>query len=190
MSLASRCCALGSSLRRACSSVTSTLWRPSSVASSCSSTSSPTSRASSCGSPVRPMCGRPQARCVTDTVLRPAGAPNFRPRFRYFTWHTALAGALLCFTILFISGPTYATISIIVRRFRGVPCGRHPIRVAGIRYSADPLLRLRGSQVVALLWIYVHYTAPVTSWGDVTQALIYHQVCVWRACACAFAASP
>jgi len=31
-------------------------------------------------------------------------------------------------------------------------------------------------QVVALLWIYVHYSAPVTSWGDVTQALIYHQV--------------
>ena len=30
--------------------------------------------------------------------------------------------------------------------------------------------------MVALLWVYVHYTAPVTSWGDVTQALIYHQV--------------
>lgn len=76
-------------------------------------------------------------------VLRITGAPNFRPRFRYFTWHTALAGALLCFTILFISGALYATIAIIV---------------------------------VALLWVYVHYTAPVTSWGDVTQALIYHQV--------------
>lgn len=48
-------------------------------------------------------------------VLRITGAPNFRPRFRYFTWHTALAGALLCFTILFISGALYATIAIIVR---------------------------------------------------------------------------
>jgi len=48
-------------------------------------------------------------------VLRISGAPNFRPRFKYFTWHTALLGALLCFAILFISGATYATIAIIVR---------------------------------------------------------------------------
>ena len=30
--------------------------------------------------------------------------------------------------------------------------------------------------VILLLAILVHYTAPVVPWGDVTQAVIYHQV--------------
>lgn len=76
-------------------------------------------------------------------VLRITGAPNFRPGFRYFTWHTALAGALLCGFILFISQPVYASLAIIV---------------------------------LVIAWLYVHYTAPVTEWGDVTQALLFHQV--------------
>lgn len=73
----------------------------------------------------------------------PPGAPNFRPRFTYFTWHTALTGAVLCGVILFLSGPVYASVSVCV------------------------LIGVFG---------YVHWRAPVKEWGDVTQALIYHQV--------------
>ena len=76
-------------------------------------------------------------------VLRVTGAPNFRPEFRYFSWHTAAGGALLTAFIMFISSPSYALISI---------------------------------AVIVLLAIMVHYIAPVVPWGDVTQAVIYHQV--------------
>ena len=47
-------------------------------------------------------------------VLRVTGAPNFRPEFRYFSWHTAAGGAALTAFIMFISSPSYALISIAV----------------------------------------------------------------------------
>ena len=76
-------------------------------------------------------------------VLRVTGAPNFRPEFKFFSWHTAIGGAALTAFIMFISSTTYAIIAIFV---------------------------------ILLLAILVHYTAPVVPWGDVTQAVIYHQV--------------
>jgi len=38
-------------------------------------------------------------------ALKITGAPNFRPRFKYFSWHTALVGSILCLVILFLSSP-------------------------------------------------------------------------------------
>eukprot|EP00943_MAST-04B_sp_MAST-4B-sp1_P003479 g3479.t1 len=76
-------------------------------------------------------------------VLRVTGAPNFRPEFKYFSWHTAIGGVVLTAFIMFISSATYAIIAIFV---------------------------------ILLLAVLVHYTAPVVPWGDVTQAVIYHQV--------------
>ncbi len=76
-------------------------------------------------------------------VLRVTGAPNFRPEFKYFSWHTAIGGAVLTAFIMFVSSTTYAIIAIFV---------------------------------ILLLAVLVHYTAPVVPWGDVTQAVIYHQV--------------
>lgn len=80
---------------------------------------------------------------IACCILRLAGAPNFRPRFKYFSWHTALAGALACVVLLFLSSPIYAGVSIII---------------------------------VILLIIYINYTAPSSGWGDVSQAIIFHQV--------------
>lgn len=76
-------------------------------------------------------------------ALRIASAPNFRPRFAYFSWHTALAGALSALFIMFITSPQQGMLAFCM--------------LAGLAY-------------------YVHVTAPVTPWGDVSQALIYHQV--------------
>lgn len=67
--------------------------------------------------------------------------------------------------------PTPPFPSSCVARGRAVPCC-----AATVRCAHATVLLVLWLQVVALLWIYVHYTAPVTSWGDVTQALIYHQV--------------
>ena len=71
------------------------------------------------------------------------GAPNFRPTFRLFSWHTALGGAVLSIFAIFYVEPIYAGVSIIVQ----------------------------GS-----LMVLIHFYAPNASWGDFSQALIYHQV--------------
>ena len=76
-------------------------------------------------------------------VLKIAGAPNFRPRFRFFSWHTALLGAILNIVIMFLASPIFATVSIVL---------------------------------LALVFGFIVYAAPEVPWGDVSQALIYHQV--------------
>jgi len=75
--------------------------------------------------------------------LRVTGAPNFRPRFRWFSWKTALAGAVSALTVFVVIDPIEALISL---------------------------------GLTAALSYYVHVTAPPVPWGDVSQALIYHQV--------------
>jgi potassium/chloride transporter 9 len=41
-----------------------------------------------------------------------ASAPNFRPTFRYFTWHTALLGMISSISMTFIVSVEYASIAI------------------------------------------------------------------------------
>ncbi|XP_023029254.1 solute carrier family 12 member 9 [Leptinotarsa decemlineata] len=46
--------------------------------------------------------------------LELAGAPNFRPSFMYFTWHTALVGLLGTIIMMFVISPIYAACSILL----------------------------------------------------------------------------
>lgn len=41
-------------------------------------------------------------------ILDITGAPNFRPSFRYFSWKTALMGAVSCISIMFVVNLGYA----------------------------------------------------------------------------------
>lgn len=43
-------------------------------------------------------------------------------------------------------------------------------------FLSDPVYASVSIVIMILIFWYVHYTAPVTPWGDVGQALIYHQV--------------
>ena len=74
-----------------------------------------------------------------------AGAPNFRPRFRFFSWFTALFGGVICISIMFY-----------------------------IQWSAT----LVATCVIGILTFYIGKAMDTEGkgWGDVTQALIFHQV--------------
>ena len=76
-------------------------------------------------------------------ALAVTGAPNFRPRFQYFTWHTSLAGFLGCLVVMYYVNFMYA--------------------------AAVTILTI-------LFWIMIHIRHVPVNWGDVTQALMYHQV--------------
>ncbi|KAL2096261.1 hypothetical protein ACEWY4_008409 [Coilia grayii] len=45
-------------------------------------------------------------------MLEWASAPNFRPTFRYFTWHTCVLGIVGCVVMMFLINPIYASASI------------------------------------------------------------------------------
>ncbi|KAL0243072.1 hypothetical protein GEMRC1_005633 [Eukaryota sp. GEM-RC1] len=49
--------------------------------------------------------------CLACFLLRIAGAPNFRPSFKYFHWSAGLFGVVACTIIMFISSPAYAALS-------------------------------------------------------------------------------
>ncbi|KAG5837001.1 hypothetical protein ANANG_G00234610 [Anguilla anguilla] len=76
-------------------------------------------------------------------ALEWASAPNFRPTFRYFTWHTCVLGILGCAVMMFLINAIYASASI---------------------------------AFMLLLLLLIHYLSPTSSWGYISQALIFHQV--------------
>ncbi|XP_022111158.1 solute carrier family 12 member 9-like isoform X2 [Acanthaster planci] len=43
-----------------------------------------------------------------------ASAPNFRPSFRYFSWHTSLLGIICCLVMMFLINPIWGAVSIAV----------------------------------------------------------------------------
>ncbi|XP_076149314.1 solute carrier family 12 member 9-like [Alosa pseudoharengus] len=76
-------------------------------------------------------------------ALEWASAPNFRPTFRYFTWHTCALGIVGCLVMMFLINAIYASVSIVF---------------------------------MLVLLLLIHYLCPTSSWGYVSQALIFHQV--------------
>ncbi|XP_074496324.1 solute carrier family 12 member 9 [Sebastes fasciatus] len=76
-------------------------------------------------------------------ALEWASAPNFRPTFRYFTWHTCVLGIVGCAVMMFLINAIYAFASI---------------------------------AFMLLLLLLIHYLSPTSSWGYISQALIFHQV--------------
>uniref|UniRef100_A0A671Z173 Solute carrier family 12 member 9 n=1 Tax=Sparus aurata TaxID=8175 RepID=A0A671Z173_SPAAU len=76
-------------------------------------------------------------------ALEWASAPNFRPSFRCFTWHTCTLGIIGCLLMMFLINAIYAFSSI---------------------------------AFMLLLVMLIHYLGPISNWGYISQALIFHQV--------------
>ncbi|XP_050789216.1 solute carrier family 12 member 9 [Gopherus flavomarginatus] len=76
-------------------------------------------------------------------ALEWASAPNFRPTFQLFSWHTCLLGIASCVLMMFLISPAGASGSLVL------------------------MLALLG---------FIHLRAPASSWGYISQALIFHQV--------------
>ncbi|XP_060940735.1 solute carrier family 12 member 9-like [Limanda limanda] len=76
-------------------------------------------------------------------ALEWASAPNFRPSFRCFTWHTCTLGIIGCLVMMFLINAIYAFASI---------------------------------AFMLLLLMLIHYFGPISNWGYISQALIFHQV--------------
>lgn len=76
-------------------------------------------------------------------ALEWASAPNFRPTFQIFSWHTCLLGIISCLVMMFVINPVYSSASIVL---------------------------------LLLLLLFLHYRSPTSSWGYISQALIFHQV--------------
>jgi len=78
-------------------------------------------------------------------LLEVSGTPNFRPRFKYYTWWISLFGAALNIGIMFFLNYLYGLISVVA---------------------------------LMLIFVFLVFRPSVRRimWGDVRQALIYHQV--------------
>ena len=50
---------------------------------------------------------------VACFLHRVSGHPNFRPRFRYFSWHTAMLGAIVCLGLMFYLTWTYTLLALL-----------------------------------------------------------------------------
>ncbi|XP_067113118.1 solute carrier family 12 member 9 [Osmerus mordax] len=76
-------------------------------------------------------------------ALEWASAPNFRPTFQVFSWHSCLLGIVSCLVMMFVINPVYSSASV---------------------------------ALLLLLLLFLHYRSPTSSWGYISQALIFHQV--------------
>uniref|UniRef100_A0A6J0U8K3 Solute carrier family 12 member 9 n=1 Tax=Pogona vitticeps TaxID=103695 RepID=A0A6J0U8K3_9SAUR len=76
-------------------------------------------------------------------ALEWASAPNFRPTFQVFSWHTCFLGIISCLVMMFLISP------------------------AGASGSLGLMLLLLG---------FIHLRSAASSWGYISQALIFHQV--------------
>lgn len=74
------------------------------------------------------------------------GAPNFRPSFKYFSWHTCFIGMMGNLIMMFITNPVYASFSIIL------------------------------CFVLVIALHLFSPASQSAQWGSISQALMFHQV--------------
>lgn len=87
-------------------------------------------------------------------LLALSGTPNFRPRFRWFSWHTAALGAVMNLFVMFVAMPLISFMSLLIMMVLVAYVTLNP-------YTDDST------------------GAERTDWGDVRQAILFHQLRRW-----------
>ncbi|KAI6183905.1 Solute carrier family 12 member 9 [Aphelenchoides bicaudatus] len=80
---------------------------------------------------------------IACLALELTSAPNFRPQFKFFSWHTCALGAVSTIIMMLVIDAAMSAVAIVI---------------------------------LMILIMFLHYNAPIGSWGSISQALIYHQV--------------
>ncbi len=80
---------------------------------------------------------------------------------------------LACFVHLISGAPNFRPLWPFVSKWTAlIGC----IGSTALMFIAQPLWASVSFIAMIVLFVFIHYRAPVTGWGDIAQALIYHQV--------------
>ncbi len=79
-----------------------------------------------------------------------ASAPNFRPSFKYFSWHTCVLGMVGTFTMMFVVSPLFSAVAILL--------------CLSLVFALNLFSPIRKQ----------------TNWGSISQALLFHQVVYYK----------
>lgn len=119
--------------------------------------------------------------------MRLAATPNFRPTFRYFGKAPALTGFLCCLACKYGSTSMLGCCGLVVlchtrsnsthHTCLRVGCAKRVCRAstAGM-FIIDSNMAGISWILTCVLFVAIHVMTPPQHWGEVTQALLYHQV--------------
>jgi hypothetical protein len=105
---------------------------------------------------VRAFCG------LSDENDCYLGAPNFRPSFRFFNRWTALLGIE---QRVVVDGGISSN---------PVPTGT--LGNIGVMFYLSWLYGIIATAILLAVFIYLVVTAPARDWGEISQAIMFHQV--------------
>ena len=86
---------------------------------------------------------------------------------------SALLGTILCFVIMFLVNYKYAVLSVGMFLGKLLTLSCKFCLFMCINYHC---LSMYSVAVMVILFVVISLRTPPTPWGDVSQALIYHQV--------------
>ena len=96
-------------------------------------------------------------------ALEIAGAPNFRPKYKYFKWYT-------CKNNYFLINFIFFSLSLLKKALLGTLINFAACFIVSYILASVALV------CVLILFFYIYFFTPPREWGDVKQAIIFHQV--------------
>jgi hypothetical protein len=97
-----------------------------------------------------------------NLICYPLGAPNFRPSFRYFNRWTALLGI----EQRVVLGGGISSIFLLAGTLGNI----------GVMFYLSWLYGIIATAILLAVFVYLVISAPDKDWGEISQAIMFHQV--------------